>query len=259
MLSFYNITNVDSGSIFASRNKSHTFAHHFKINLTMNRVVFLIIIISCFAIQIVHGQKNIYTTTGGEWIFSWANVTQGGFNANAITRFSPVVNIQSQVHIDMSEKFGFFTGLNLRNVGFIWDDPTTPSTRHKARVYTLGLPIGFKVGNMSGLHLFAGYELELPFNYKEKLFVNEDKKDKESYWFSNRVPGLYHSVLAGVQMPKGMQVKFKYYLTNFFNKGFAANDGNGNIVYPYQTLDANVFYISLSFQILKGAKFYYTK
>jgi hypothetical protein len=206
-----------------------------------------------------NGQKNIYTTTGGEWIFSWVDAQQNGLDVDAITRFSPVVNIQSQMHYDVSDRLGFFSGVNLRNVGFIWNDPLQPSTKWKARSYTLGIPIGFKVGDMTGLHLFGGYELELPFNYKEKKFVNEDKVSKNNYWFSNRTPGLYHSLLVGIQTPYGMQVKFKYYLTNFFNKSYAANDGSGNIVYPYQNFEANVFYVSLSFQVLKGTSFYYSR
>jgi hypothetical protein len=212
-----------------------------------------------FVLEIAQGQKNVYTTTGGEWIFSWADAQQNSLDVDVITRFSPVINIQSQLHIDKSEKLGFITGLNLRNIGFIWDDPIVPSTRYKARAYTLGIPVGFKVGNMTGVYLFGGYELELPFNYKEKIFINEDKEDKEVYWFSNRIPSLYQSVFVGVQTPYGTQLKFKYYMTNFFNKDYTANDGQGGSFQPYAGFDANVFYVSLSFQILKGTNFYYSR
>ncbi len=225
----------------------------------MNKSIYTFIALLCLLAGIAHGQKNIYTTTGGEWIFSWADANQQGYDIDVITRFSPVINIQSQVHYDKTDKFGFYTGLNLRNVGFIWNDPVQPETKHKARAYTIGIPVGFKVGDMTGFHLFGGYELELPFNYKEKLFVNEDKVSKEVYWFSNRIPGLYQSVMAGIQTPYGTQIKFKYYLTNFFNKNYTANDGQGGTFKPYDGFDANVFYVSLSFQILKGTSFYYTR
>lgn len=224
----------------------------------MKKHINLIFILS-FMIGIAQGQKNIYTTTGGEWIFSWADAQQNGLDVDAITRFSPVINLQSQVHMDQTDKFGFFTGLNLRNVGFIWDDPIVPSTRYKARAYTVGVPVGFKVGNMTGIYLFGGYELELPFNYKEKKFVNEDKQDKEVYWFSSRIPSLYQSLFIGIQTPYGTQLKFKYYMTNFFNKDYTANDGQGGTFQPYGGFNANVFYVSLSFQILKGTSFYYSR
>jgi hypothetical protein len=203
-------------------------------------------------------QKKTYTTTGGEWIFSWASANQNGIDVNSITRFSAFLNLQSQVHFDRSDHFGFFTGLSLRNVGFIWDDPTVPNQRWKARVYTIGIPLAVKVGNMNGGFLFGGYELEFPINFKYKRFLNEDKQEKDSYWFTARTPSLYNTVFVGFQTRQGTQVKFKYYLNNFFNKSYSANDGTGNIVYPYQNFDANVFYVSLSFQILKGTSFYYT-
>lgn len=46
-------------------------------------------------------------------------------------------------------------------------------------------------------------------------------------------------------------------MTNFFNKNYSADDGAGNVVKPYANIDANVLYISLSFQVLKGAKAYH--
>jgi hypothetical protein len=225
----------------------------------MNKTIWSLITLFFLIGGTANAQKNVYTTTGGEWIFSWANANQQGYDIDVITRFSPVINIQNQVHYDKTDRFGFFTGFSLRNVGFIWNDPIAPETKHKARAYTVGLPLAVKVGDMTGFYLFGGYELELPFNYKEKLFVNEDKVSKEVYWFSNRIPGLYQSLMAGIQTPYGTQIKFKYYLTNFFNKSYTANNGNGGTFKPYGDFDANVFYVSLSFQILKGTSFYYTR
>jgi hypothetical protein len=103
---------------------------------------------------------------------------------------------------------------------------------------------------MSGGFLFGGYELEIPFNYKEKKFVNDEKVNKFNTWFSDRTPGIYHTVFAGFQTSRGLQIKAKYFLTNFFNKNFAAREENSNnIIYPYKTTDANVFYVSLSMQV----------
>ena len=154
--------------------------------------------------------------------------------------------------MDASDHFGFFTGLNIRNVGFIYDDPVAVNTRYKMRSYTLGIPFAVKAGDMSGYFLFGGYELELPFNFKEKTFVNEQRVSRSSAWFSSRTPSVYHSLFAGIQTPFGTQLKFKYYMTNFVNKSFAANDGSGGTIYPYANMDANVFYVSISVQILKG-------
>ena len=217
------------------------------------------IVIVCIIAGLVQSsvaQKTVYTTTGGEWIFSSANVTINGANATSIIRFSPVFNFQTQVHRDFNDKMGLMTGIGLRNVGFIYDDPFNPGTRYKARNYNIGLPIALKFGKMNGMYFFVGYELELPINYKQKTFVN-DNKTKFNEWFSNRVPTIYNTLIAGVQLPEGMQLKFKYYATNFYNKDYTAVDGSGNLYKPYAGYEVNVFYISLSFQILKGSSFVY--
>ena len=200
-------------------------------------------------------RNNHYFTTGGEIIFSWADATKNDKSVDVITRFSPVFNFQGQYNIDAGPHFGMFTGITIHNVGFIYDDPDSAKTRYKCRVYSLGIPVALKLGNMNGGFLFGGFELEIPFNYKEKKFVNDKKVNKFNTWFSDRTPGTYNTVFAGFQTSKGLQVKFKYFLTNFFNKDFAAREENSNnIIYPYKTIDANVFYVSLSMQLKEKPK-----
>src|SRR5688572_13786270 len=91
-----------------------------------------------------------YFTSGGEVIFSFADVEQNGNNYSSTMRFAPVFNLQAIVNKDMSEKFGLFTGLAVRNVGYITKDYIDPSNnlnyKKKFRSYNLGLPIGIKVG-----------------------------------------------------------------------------------------------------------------
>jgi hypothetical protein len=218
----------------------------------------LVALLYLLLVHVAVGQKAVYTTTGGEWIFSSADVKINGANANSIIRFSPVFNFQTQVHRDFSNKIGLMTGIGFRNVGFIYDDPFNTKTRYKARTYNIGIPIALKFGDMNGMYFFAGYELEIPINYKEKKFVNEDKVDVSNYWFNGRVPAVYNTLFAGVQLPEGLQLKFKYYVTNFYNKTYQAVDGSGNLYQPYN-FDVNVFYVSISFQILKGTTFVYKK
>lgn len=200
------------------------------------------------------GGKKFYSTTGGEIIFSWADVTKADEPASAVVRFSPVFNFQYQLNRDFGNHVGLLTGANIRNIGFIFDDPTTINTRYKARSYTLGVPIGLKLRNMDGSCIFGGYEIEFPFNYKEKKFVNEVKVEKNTSWFSDKTPVFYQSFFVGFKSVFGAQLKFKYYMTNFFNKDYSADDGSGNLVHPYKDINANVMYVSLSFQILKGTR-----
>lgn len=200
--------------------------------------------------------KKVYTTTSGELIFSFASVDYNGSEEGSIMRFSPFFNLQNWVNFDKTEKFGFFTGLDLRNVGFIYDVDET--TRKKYRTYSIGIPVGVKLGNLSDKFLFFGYELEIPINYKEKTFIDEDKEDKDNIWFTSRVPAINHSLMAGVQLPHGATLKFKYYLTNFFNEDYKASDGQGGTYKPYENTNVNIFYFSLSFSLLKDTHFYYS-
>lgn len=200
--------------------------------------------------------KRIYTTSSGEIIFSWADLTIDGNEEPSVMRFSPVINIQNWVNIDYSENFGAFSGLSVRNVGFIADDPTDASIRKKFRTYNIGIPLGVKIGNLSNKFLFVGYELEIPVHYKEKTFINEDKEEKDDIWFSSRVNTINHSLMAGFQLPYGATLKFKYYLTNFFNKDYEQTE-NGVTFKPYENSDVNIFYFSLSFGLLKNTDFYY--
>lgn len=228
-----------------------------------------LIFIFVSTVSFAQGDKKVYATTSGELIFSFANITDNGSEEGSILRFSPVVNVQNWVNIDQSDNFGFFTGLSVRNVGFIYDVPNNSTVKYdypnetnvrkKFRTYNLGIPVGVKIGNLSDKFIFVGYELELPLHYKEKTFINEDKEDKTSVWFSNRVNTFNHSLMAGVQLPYGATLKFKYYLTNFFNKKYEASDGQGGTIKPYQNVDVNVFYFSLSFGLLKNADFYYNE
>ena len=196
--------------------------------------------------------KKVYTTTSGELIFSFANINYQGDETGSIMRFSPVVNLQNWINIDKSENFGWFSGLSVRNVGFIYEPPDQTGIKKKYRTYNIGVPIGIKVGNLSKSFLFAGYELEIPINFKEKTFENE-VKTKNNVWFSNQVTTFQHTLMLGVQLPHGATLKFKYYLSNFFNKDYTRSDGSK----PYQNSDYNIFYFSLNFGLLKNTDFYY--
>lgn len=199
------------------------------------------------------GPKEWYVTGSGEWIFSVPVLDVNGNSEGAVVRFSPFFNLQSRVNYDLGHHFGLFTGLSLRNLGFIYDVPDT-NLRYKFRTYTVGVPVGIKVGNMNNALVFLGYELELPINYKEKRFVNGEKDDKFDAWISSRTEPVFHSVMLGLQGPRGTTLTFKYYLTNFHNTDFTEKV-DGVEVKPYAGLNANIFYVSLAYQLFDGEEF----
>lgn len=215
----------------------------------------------CFLSLGAHGQSGddsfmTYTTTGLEFIFSLADIQQGATPGDASLRFAPVINIQSMVHFDLTDKVGLFSGFGLRNVGYRmkdYFDPATSITYEKAfRSYNLGIPIGFKIGNVKHMFLYAGYEIELGVLYKEKTYDKDDKIDTITGWFSDRQNIWQNSLLVGIQLPYGGNLKFKYYLSEFHSRSYTTGGG----IQPYANLESNVWYISLSFFVLKNAKIY---
>jgi hypothetical protein len=200
--------------------------------------------------------QSFYTTSSGELIFSFAEINSGDEPApQNIVRFSPFFNLQSLGNYDVNKNFGLFFGLNLRNVGFIAEDKKS-QIKKKYRVYDLGIPVGLKLGQMDGFFIYGGYELEFPFNYKEKTFENERKTDKFNVWFSDRTPPFYHALFIGLQFPYGANLKFKYYLTTFHNTDYVEMV-DGIETKPYENLEANVFYIALTFTMFRNSKVYY--
>jgi hypothetical protein len=202
-------------------------------------------------------KSKAYVTTGGELIFSFANVEQNGNKLSSTMRFSPVINLQVMLNKDVNKNFGLFTGLAVRNVGYITRDYTDPSDsltyKKKFRSYNLGLPVGFKVGDLNKTFFYAGYEIELAIAYKEKTYVDGDKTSKITGWFSDREELFQHGFLVGVQFPRGMNLKFKYYLNEFNNENYTNNAG----IKPYGGLKAHIFYISLNFFLFKNLDLYY--
>jgi hypothetical protein len=217
----------------------------------------VILILMCLCLTSQAQDKKSYTVSGVEWIFSFADITEGSSDVESVLRFSPVINLQTLYNYDASDRFGVFIGLAVRNVGFIYDVPNS-NERKKVRTYNVGIPLGIKLGDLEGFHFYGGYELELPVNYKEKTFVNDDKTNKFNTWFTDRTPTFSNAVFAGVQLPRGASIKFKYYLNNFYKKSYSEEDANGNPVQPYQNLDVNVFYISLNFFVLQDLDVYYS-
>jgi hypothetical protein len=226
----------------------------------MKKRIFLSVILMFALLAGSHAQEKTvkYFSGGTEFIFNFASIDNDGVEGGNVMRFTGFLNLQGNFNFDFNKSFGVFTGLSLRNVGFIYNDQST-GLKKKYRTYNVGIPFGFKLGSMNRTLLFAGYEIEFPTNYKEKTFQNEVKMDKFNVWFSNRVPVFYNTVFVGMQFKYGFSLKFKYYLTNFFNQSFTEVQTNGVQVQPYEDVDVRMFYFSLSFNLFKGSHFTYTK
>ena len=217
---------------------------------------YLIILIILGAINITARAQHVYPVTSGEIIFSQSNasftqafLTQypGASLVNNNVRFTAFLHIGQYFHCDFTDNIGAFTGLAIRNVGMITDEtlPQTVTTTGADVLYTsyniirrqymLGIPLALKLGSFKNhIYFFGGGEYEVAFHFKEKYwtdsFDRSGPKTKTTEWFSSSTPTFLPSVFAGVQFPGGVNLKIKYYLTDFLNTDhkIGGNSTEGN-------------------------------
>lgn len=206
-----------------------------------------------------HRSKKVYMSWGGDGpLLSFGDIKYAGEHVRNIPRFTFFFNVGHNFNYDFGKHFGMFSGINIKNIGLITKDN---DVKLKRRVYTLGVPVGFKIGDVrrGSFFFFAGGSYDLAFNYKEKQFINGDKKHKFNEWFSDRTPLLMPSLFAGLRMAPGFGLKVQYYPNNFFNQDFKETV-NGVVTYPYRDVEAKMFFATLSYdfgRIPHRARHYY--
>jgi hypothetical protein len=229
---------------------NHDYTKHKNIK-AMKKILTLFFLTLLFSTHGFGQSSKAYYSVGGEMIFSWADMQDQGQDVNSLMRWAPFFNLQSFVNKDLNQHLGIFSGLAFRNVGYIYENYRNPVTdvvnKKKFRTYNLAIPVGLKLGNLSKMFFYGGYEIEFPFLYKEKTFDDGDKIDKITGWFSNRTEQFQHGLMAGIQFPEGINLKFKYYFSEFHNQDFTETGG----VKPYAGLKSNIFYFSLSYAMFR--------
>ena len=192
-----------------------------------------------------------YWSSASEFIFSFGMVEDDNLDSDpsSILRFSMFFHFQEQMHIDLSDKVGIFTGFGVRNVGMINDIEYMGETiKLKQRSYSFGIPIALKLGNMKDRNYIAlGAEAELMFNYKQKAFY-DDTKYKKTSWFSDRTNLINPSVFMDINFKKGAYVRFKYYLLDFLNGDKQSLSVDG-VDIPYSPEKSQLFYIALGLNL----------
>jgi hypothetical protein len=241
------------------------------------KIVLIVFVWFFLKSSIVYSQKlKIYDVTSWEMIFSSSQVQ---FTDAFITqypnaevtktdvRYTLFFHLGEYLNFDFGNHFGMYTGLGIRNVGLTSDERlpdlvgSSQLVDYKIirRLYTAGVPLAFKLGSFSeNLFFYAGGEYELALVYKEKYWTGTQSRNgsMEKYhdWFGTQTPAFLPSVFAGIQLPGGVSVLFKYYLNNFLNNDYA-KDENSIEGQPYNVSDltrykqSQVFYLSLSWRL----------
>jgi hypothetical protein len=215
------------------------------------------IIIALLALPVIlsntASSQEVYQMSSWESLFQFATVPNTPQNATSINerlRYSIVLNVGQYTHIDFTNSIGLYTGLAVRNVGFIYD--TDIPTKTIRRSYTLGIPLALKLGIFDKhAYLFGGGEYELLFLYKGKRWDSNERsgtKYKDTGWFSSKTKRFVPSLFGGVQFPGGFNVKYKFYLDHFLNESFTGSDlGQQNVDFSqYNALQMH--YIAVCWQ-----------
>lgn len=189
----------------------------------------------------------VYLTSGMDGnILSTAFMSMNGGDTKLTTpRFTTFFHIGTNFHYNFSTSFGIFTGVGIKNIGFI-EKFDSPDSTVKRRVYTIGIPVGIKIGNMTeGSYFMLGGGIDMPFNFKEKGFIKRNDKVKFNEWFSSRTPAIMPYVFLGTRLRPGFIFKLQYYPGNFLNPDFKAADGST----PYAGYDVQLTTLSFGFNI----------
>jgi hypothetical protein len=205
-------------------------------------VLFFMFTTACIAQESTVKKRVWYTTNGGDAaLVSFSDVSRNGTRLNNVPRLTFFLNSGTNLNKDFGDHVGFFTGYNGKNLGIIYDE--NDSVRYKRRVLLLGVPVGFKFGNLKkGNFFYIGGQADFALNYKEKRFLNGDKVEKSSEWFSKKTPIFMPSVFAGFRTSGKVGLKAQYFPNNFFNGDY---ERNGNR--PFAGMEATVFFITLSY------------
>lgn len=192
-------------------------------------------------------------------IFSTSFYTTPTTNQQLSTlRFSYFLNIGLRFNYNYDEHFGIFTGLGIKNIGFIVKNGDSTIKR---RVFAIGAPIGVKIGNLEKQnYAILGGGLDLPFNYREKAFTDRRDKKKFNEFFSERTPTVMPYLFVGGVFAPGISLTAQYYPLNFFNEDYTETVG-GVTTQPYRGYDCRLINlcVGINIQYSKKKKTYTTE
>lgn len=165
--------------------------------------------------------RKFYSASGIDGaIFSTSILSKPGVDNRLSTLRFSMLSFGVNLHYDFSHTFGIFSGVGIKNIGFIEKFKAADSTA-KHRVYTIGIPLAFKIGDLKKRKFFfAGGGADLALNYREKGFIRRGNKEKFNEWFSERTPLIMPYIFAGISFDPGLTLKMQYYPQNFMNDTF---------------------------------------
>jgi hypothetical protein len=181
----------------------------------------------------------VYLSTDFDiFLLSSSILDKGGSSKLTPVRFTAIPFLGININYDLGKNFGLYTGVNIKNTGFI-EKLHNPDSTIKRRAYTIGLPLGIKIGDVKyGNYVVLGVGADFPFNYKEKGYIRRGDKIKFNEWFSDRAVRVMPYAFIGAHLMPVLTLKFQYYPTNFLNQNYTTTNSLGQTIKPYE--DYNV-------------------
>lgn len=195
-----------------------------------------------------HAKNKIYSSTNIDGLIlstSFLNTGNGDGTQMTTPRFTAFFHIGRNFNYDFNRKVGLYSGINIKNIGFIEKFSMNDSTVIR-RSYTFGIPLGLKIGDIDfGNYALIGGGVDFPFHYKEKGFIKRSKKTKTTEWFSSRTNYAMPYIFLGAHLRPGVALKLQYYPTNFMNSHFQEKNG----LKPYENYNVNLLMLTVGTDI----------
>lgn len=184
-----------------------------------------------FSTAFIRRTETLYNPGGG--------YTTATNHSTGTLRFSCILNFGFTFHYNFGDHLGAYTGIGIKNVGFIEHFNDGVIVKH--RTYNIGVPLALKIGNMENkrTYVYLGGGIDAAVNYKEKTFAIRHSKEKFDEWFSDATPTFMPYFFAGVTI-RGVTAKVQYYPNNFLNPDFIRNNTK-----PFAGTDVHLLFVSL--------------
>ncbi len=143
-------------------------------------------------LEVKQQAKKIYLSTGMDGlILSSALLQKTGADAKFATpRFTGFFHIGVNFNYDFGKNSGIYAGLNIKNIGFI-EQYDNPDSTAKRRVYTIGIPVGLKFGNIKeGNYFLVGGGVDFLSIIKKKALSKGAIKRNSMNGSATVPPGL---------------------------------------------------------------------
>lgn len=179
------------------------------------------------------------TGTADASMFQMALLELGGNQEFSTLRYSLFFNTGFHINRKIGNNLTLFSGLNFKNLGLIY---RTDTLVQKYRSYTVGAPIGLKIGTAKEYILLGG-GVDIPFHSRKKQWTKGERgtKIKNNEWFSDEVNSVLAYGFLGYRFKNSLTLKAVYYPTNYWSDSFV----KGN--------RSNIFMLTVGFDVNKGS------